>query len=81
MQMKADMLNVAITALKTVDAGTVGSAMLTGIATGVFKDLNDAAEHMVEETVEYLPRKEMHEKYMHIFERYAKVYQAVRPLV
>ena len=25
--------------------------------------------------------KEMHEKYMHIFERYAKVYQAVRPLV
>lgn len=33
------------------------------------------AEHMVEETVEYLPRKEMHEKYMHIFERYAKVYQ------
>ena len=81
MQMKADMLNVPITALKTVDAGTVGSAMLTGIATGVFKDLNDAAEHMVEETVEYLPRKEMHEKYMHIFERYAKVYQAVRPLV
>lgn len=61
MQMKADMLNVPITALKTVDAGTVGSAMLTGIATGVFKDLNDAAEHMVEETVEYLPRKEMHE--------------------
>ena len=81
MQMKADMLNVTITALKTVDAGTVGSAMLTGIATGVFKDLNDAAEHMVEETVEYLPRKEMHEKYMHIFERYAKVYQAVSPLV
>ena len=81
MQMKADMLNVPITALKTVDAGTVGSAMLTGIATGVFKDLNDAAEHMVEETVEYLPRKKMHEKYMHIFERYAKVYQAVRPLV
>ena len=44
MQMKADMLNVPITALKTVDAGTVGSAMLTGIATGVFKDLNDAAD-------------------------------------
>ena len=81
MQMKADMLNVPITALKTVDAGTVGSAMLTGIVTGVFKDLKDAAAHMVEETVEYHPRKEMHEKYMRIFERYEKVYQAVRPLV
>lgn len=81
MQMKADMLNVPITALKTVDAGTVGSAMLTGIAIGVFKDLQDAAAHMVEETLEYLPRPEMHEKYLKIFERYAKVYEAVRPLM
>lgn len=81
MQMKADLLNVPIVALKTVDAGTVGSAMLTGIAIGVFKDLEDAAEHMVEETAEYLPREEMHEKYLKIFERYRKVYQAVRPLM
>lgn len=81
MQMKADMLNVPITALKTVDAGTVGSAMLTGIATGVFEDLKDAATHMVEKTTEYLPREEMHEKYLEIFSRYEKVYQAVRPLV
>lgn len=81
MQMKADMLNIPIVALKTVDAGTVGSAMLTGIAIGVFKDLEDAAAHMVEETNEYLPRKEMHEKYLKIFERYSKVYQAVRPLM
>ena len=48
MQMKADMLNVPITALATVDAGTVGSAMLTGIAVGCFKDLSEAASHMVE---------------------------------
>lgn len=81
MQMKADMLNVPITALKTVDAGTVGSAMLTGIAIGIFKDLKDAADHMVEETVQYQPRQEMHEKYLEIFERYAKVYQSVRPLM
>lgn len=81
MQMKADLLGVPIVALKTVDAGTVGSAMLTGIAIGVFRDLEDAAAHMVEETNEYLPRKEMHEKYLKIFERYKNVYQAVRPLM
>ena len=81
MQMKADMLNIPIVALKTVDAGTVGRAMLTGIATGVFEDLKDAAAHMVEETTEYIPREEMHEKYLEIFSRYEKVYQAVRPLV
>ena len=81
MQMKADMLNKPIVALKTADAGTVGSAMLTGVAIGAFKDLKDAADHMVEEIHTYTPRPEMHEKYMAIYERYEKVYQAVRPLV
>lgn len=81
MQMKADMLGVPFTALKTVDAGTVGSAMLTGISTGVFKDLQDAASHMVEETVTYQPRAEMHEKYMQHFARYEGLYKAVRPLM
>lgn len=47
MQMKADMLNLPNAALKTADAGTVGSAILTGIAIGLFRDLEDAAVHMV----------------------------------
>lgn len=81
MQMKADMLNKPITALKTVDAGTVGSAMLTGITTGCFRDLGDAAAHMVEQTTVYQPNPRMHEKYMRIYERYQKLYHAVRPLV
>ena len=81
MQMKADVLNLPMSALKTADAGTVGSAMLTGIAIGLFCDLEDAAGHMVEETITYYPRKEMHTKYQEIFERYKKVYHAVRPLL
>lgn len=81
MQMKADILNLPITALKTVDAGTVGSAMLTGTAIGVFKDLKEAAMHMVEETMTYKPRSDVHEKYMQVFERYRRLYDAVRTLV
>lgn len=81
MQMKADMLNLPMVALETADAGTVGSAMLTGIAVGVFRDLDDASSHMVQRIHTYLPRPEMHQKYMAIYERYQKVYDAVRPLV
>ncbi|MBQ1391497.1 MAG: carbohydrate kinase [Firmicutes bacterium] len=81
MQMKADILNVPITALKTVDAGTVGSAMLTGIAAGVFRDLKDAAAHMVEETENYIPNPEMHLKYMKNFDRYEKVYSLNREIM
>ena len=81
MQMKADILNLPITAMKVSDAGTVGSAMLTGVAIGQFRDLQDAAEHMVHEAETYYPREVMHQKYMEIYERYKKVYQAVRPLM
>lgn len=81
MQMKADVLNLPITALKTVDAGTVGSAMLTGVAIGMFRDLKEAARLMVEETVTYEPRQEIHEKYLEVYERYRRLYDAVRPLM
>ncbi len=81
MQMKADMLGIPITALRTVDAGTVGSAMLTGVAVGAFKDLKDATNRMVEKTITYQPRDEYHEKYMEVFGRYEKLYDAVRGLM
>ena len=81
MQIKADVLNLPITALKTTDAGTVGSAMLTGIAIGAFETLQDAASVMVQRAETCYPRSDMHEQYMKHFERYKKVYQAVRPLM
>ena len=81
MQMKADILGLPITALKTADAGTVGCAMLTGIVAGCFRDLQDAAAHMVHPSETYLPRQELHEKYTEIYQRYRGVYSAVRPLM
>jgi xylulokinase len=81
MQMKADVLNVPMSALKTEEAGTVGSAMLTGVAMGLFSDLNEAAGKMVEITETYYPREEAHQKYMEVYKRYEKLYAAIRPLV
>ena len=81
MQMKADILGMPITALETADAGTVGSAMLTGVAVGAFRDLADAANHMVRETETYCPRADAHDRYMKIYERYRRLYRAVRPLM
>ena len=81
MQMKADVLNIPITALKTVDAGTVGSAMLTGVTIGLFAGLKEAAAVMVQEVETFTPRPGMHEQYMRIYDRYKNVYHAVRPLM
>ena len=81
MQMKADVLGIPIVALNTVDAGTVGSAMLTGMALGIFKDLEDAANHMIKLTQTYEPRDEYHVKYMEVYDKFVKLYDAVRNLV
>ena len=81
MQMKADILGIPIVALKTVDAGTVGSAMLTGIALGVFKNIEDAANHMVEQVTTYIPREKYHKLYMEEYKKFEKLYGAVRDLM
>lgn len=81
MQMKADVLNMPITALEVSDAGTVGSAMMTGLAVGIFESLEDAASCMVKRSKTYYPRKDMNEKYMQIYEKYREVYKAVRGLM
>ena len=81
LQMKADILNIPIIRMKVDEAGTVGGIMLTGIAIGVFKDLSTAAEILQKPLETFYPRKEMHKKYMEIYQRYCKVYEAIRPLV
>ncbi len=81
MQMKADLLGVPIVALRTYDAGTVGCAMITGLAIGLFKSLQEASDCMVEEIACYEPRESMHEAFLTEYRRYEKVYEAVRPLM
>lgn len=81
MQMKADILNMPVTALQSEEAGAAGSAMLVGIACGVFADLKEAAETMVATKETYYPRPDVCAAYDAVYERYEKLYEAVRPLV
>lgn len=81
LQMKADILNIPVTSLRSEEAGAAGSAMLVGVAVGVFADLAEAARVMVVPRDTYLPREEVHALYEDTYRRYTKVYHAVRPLV
>lgn len=81
LQMKADVLGLPVTALQTSEAGATGSAMLVGVATGVYSDLEQAAQVMVKEKQTYTPRVETHAKYTEVYERYKQLYAAVRPLI
>jgi len=80
-QMKADVLGLPVTALRTNEAGAVGCAMWAGLATGAFATLTQAAEAMVEERETFYPRAEAHRRYAELYGRYKNLYAAVRPLM
>ncbi len=81
MQIKADVLGVPFDALEVDDAGTVGCAMMAGVAAGAYRDLGEARAAMVKKTGTYEPDQSRHERYAEVYARYKRLYCAVRPLV
>lgn len=81
MQIKTDVLNMPITELANSDAGAVGSAMIGGISIGVFKDLEEASRVLIKKKDTYYPNLEQHKKYMVHFEKYKKLYKAVKSVL
>lgn len=80
-QIKADILDLPIDALETEDAGTVGCAMMTGVAIGAFSDLAAAASVLVRKVSTFLPNPARTAEYDRLYTRYERLYDAVRPLV
>ena len=80
-QMKADVLGIPIETLETDDAGTVGSAMMAGLACGAFGSIAEAAAKMVRRAGRFDPDPARHALYSEVFSRYERLYAAVRPLV
>jgi len=80
LQLKADILGVPITRMSTDEAGTIGGIMLTGVATGVYADLDEAAKMLVQPLDTYYPRADMQAKYDKHYQRYSRLYDAIRPL-
>ena len=81
MQIKADVLGVPFDTLEVDDAGTVGCAMMAGVAAGAFRDLAEAKAAMVRKTGAYEPDPSRQARYGEVYARYVKLYDAIRPLV
>ncbi|MBN2238343.1 MAG: hypothetical protein JW712_01095 [Dehalococcoidales bacterium] len=79
-QMKADMYGIPCTTLKAGEAGAAGSAMLAGIALGKYHTLEQAIAALVAENETFLPRREYTERYRPYFERYKRLYNAVKDI-
>ena len=78
LQIKADILNSEITALAAKEVGAAGTAALAGMAVGAFDKLESAVEKMAPVRRVFEPNPENTEKYNELYQKYEKLYDAVK---
>ena len=77
--MISDALGIALKTTESSDS-SLGSAMLAGIATGVFENACDAVQKCVKQVDITYPNPENTEKYRKVFESYKKIHDALAPI-
>ena len=78
-QITADCLGIEL--VKTVSSdSSLGSAMLAGVAVGVFKDYNEAVAACVKIEGITKPKKENTQQYEKLFEEYVAIHDALAPI-
>ena len=78
-QIVSDALGIKLQ-MRNVSDSSFGSAMLAGVATGVFASPEDALAKCSEIKSETLPNPENTEKYEKMFEKYKAVHDALAPI-
>lgn len=81
LQIKADILNREIISLASKEAGACGTCMLVASALGECGDLFEARKKFVKTKDAYLPNDDFADIYRANYERYKKLYNAVRPIM
>ena len=79
LQMLSDVLGIALKTTQSSDS-SLGSAMLAGIAVGVFSNAADAVEKCVKQKDMVYPNEENTEKYRKVFAVYQKIHDALAPI-
>ncbi|MEM1484034.1 FGGY-family carbohydrate kinase [Oscillospiraceae bacterium PP1C4] len=81
LQMQSDIYNLPIQRLKNAEAGTTGCIMIAGVATGAFKNLEEAAPVYLDMGTNFEPNAMMHERYMEKYEQYKRLYKAGKEIL
>lgn len=81
MQIRADIMRRKVVCLNVEEAGTLGSAMLAGIATGVYTNLKEARNALVKIKKVYYPDINNGKIYKENYKKYKKLYKKVREVL
>jgi xylulokinase len=78
MQIKSDVTNKPVSTLLSDTSTTLGSAMLAGVASGIFSDFFDAVKNTVKIKKTFFPDAKNHETYMKRYETYLEIYENLK---
>lgn len=77
-QIKADVSQVTLETVKSVEAASLGAAILAGKAVGIFDSVQSAADRVVEIKEKTVPREENKAVYEKGYELYQKLFQDLK---
>lgn len=77
-QIKADVLDLPIQSLGSVQAGTTGSVMMAGASCGIYSSLDEAKEVFVKPGTWFEPDEMKHELYLEKYRKYQKLYESAK---
>ena len=78
-QITSDVLGISLTVTESSES-SLGSAMLAGVAMGVFADPKEAAAKCIKPFRSVTPNSENTEKYQKIFKKYKRIHDALAPV-
>ncbi len=81
LQIKADIFGAPFVRLRHTECGIVGAAMLAGIASGAFANAREATERFVVQDRVFTPDPTRQGAYEKIYERYQRLYPALKDLL
>lgn len=81
LQLRADIFNIPIDVLEFEEAGTLGAAVMAGVACGMFDDIEDGVQRLVRTKKTYTPNTRNHHRYIGSFSKYKKIYQHIKQIV
>ncbi len=80
MQMKSDILQIPYQSLFRSDLSTLGSAIIAGFSTGLFKDFTSDLKRIVKSDLTIFPKKDGHKKYLKYIEIYNDLFFALKDI-
>ena len=80
MQIRADVFNLPVRTVESSQPGALGDAMAAGVAAGVFESIEQAVKTCVRTRKVFTPDAERHAFYMQQYDKYLRIYEALRSL-